>query len=141
MFIVWRCCVSIKKKKAEELEIKYRKEQGLPDFVPTGAKVSSVGDDAAADAEAESAAPVVLESTPETRAALVSRLSDLPDDSKSVVEAMNQLKAEGLAPRCVSEIRWGWGSDFVVDTRFQGSHPVWGYTRGSIVSPRPGCPH
>lgn len=91
-------------KKAEELEIKYRKEQGLPDFVPSGAKVSSVGDDAAAAAEAESAAPVVLESTPETRATLVSRLSDLPDDSKSVVEAMNQLKAEGYAPRCVSEI-------------------------------------
>lgn len=84
--------------KAEDLEIKYRKDQGLDDFVPTGAKVSSAGGSGTPDVDSPPK-PVVLESTPETRAALLSNLSDLPSDSKGVIAKMEELKVEGLAPR------------------------------------------
>lgn len=95
-------------RQAEKLEIKYRKEQGLEDFVPTGAKVSSVGDSSKpmgvadpsnAAMQAAAAASVAVKSSPEDRAALVKQLDDLPTDSKSVIEKMGELKTEGLAPR------------------------------------------
>ncbi|CAN0460808.1 unnamed protein product, partial [Laminaria digitata] len=93
---------------AEEMEIAYRKEQGVEDFVPTGAKVSSVGDSSGpavavdpsnAVALAAAAAGSAVKSTPESRAALVAQLEDLPSGSKQVIEKMRDLKTEGLAPR------------------------------------------
>lgn len=95
------------------MEIAYRKEQGLEDFVPSGAKVSTVGDaeqmakedPSNAASQAAAAAAVAVESTPESRAALVTQLDDLPPNSKRVVEKMGQLKSEGLAPRCEEPLR------------------------------------
>lgn len=96
---------------AEEMEIKFRKEQGIEDFDPSAeakAKVMSAGDTARAAANADpsnlvsqaaAAAAVSVKSTPETRATLVAELDNLPPDSKQVIEKMGQLKAEGLAPR------------------------------------------
>ncbi|CAM9958448.1 unnamed protein product [Scytosiphon promiscuus] len=93
---------------AEEMEVNFRKEQGIEDFQPTGAKVSSVGETAQAAAKADpsnmvsqaaAAASLTVESTPEKRAALVSELDNLPPNSKQVLEKMGQLKEEGLAPR------------------------------------------
>lgn len=93
---------------AEEMEIAYRKEQGLEDFVPTGAKVSSIGDASGpavavdpsnAVALAAAVAGATVKSTPESRAALVAQLEDLPPGSKQVIEKMKDLKAAGLAPR------------------------------------------
>lgn len=93
---------------AEEMEIAYRKEQGLEDFVPTGAKVSSVGDASGpavavdpsnAVALAAAVAGSAVKSTPESRAALVAQLEDLPSGSKQVIEKMRELKTGGLAPR------------------------------------------
>lgn len=91
------------------MEVKFRKEQGIEDFDPSEAKpVMSAGDTARAAANADpsnlvsqaaAAAAVSVKSTPETRAALVSELDNLPPDSKQVIEKMGQLKEGGLAPR------------------------------------------
>lgn len=92
------------------MEINFRKEQGIEDFDPTAsqAPVMSAGDTARAAANADpsnlvsqaaAAAAVSAKSTPETRAALVSELDDVPPDSKQVLEKMGQLKEKGLAPR------------------------------------------
>lgn len=93
------------------MEIKYRKEQGLEDFVPSGAKISSVGETTmaavAADpsnvsAQIAAAAASSVDSTPESRAALVEQLNDLSsEDSKAMIATMETLKTDGLAPRFV----------------------------------------
>ncbi|CAM9620294.1 unnamed protein product [Ectocarpus sp. 4 AP-2014] len=96
---------------AEQMEVNFRKEQGIEDFKPSGAKVSSAGDTARAAAKADpsnmvsqaaAAAAVTVKSTPESRAKLVAELEGLPPNSKEVIEKMAELKSGGLAPR--------WGS-------------------------------
>eukprot|EP00752_Nemacystus_decipiens_P011798 g10467.t1 len=98
---------------AEEMEVKFRKEQGIEDFDPSASKtpVMSAGETARAAANADpsnlvsqaaAAAAVSVKSTPETRAALISELNDLPPDSKQVIDKMGQLKEKGLAPRWAS---------------------------------------
>ncbi|CBN79429.1 expressed unknown protein [Ectocarpus siliculosus] len=96
---------------AEQMEVNFRKEQGIEDFKPSGAKVSSAGDTARAAAKADpsnmvsqaaAAAAVTVKSTPESRAKLVEELEGLPPTSKEVIEKMAELKSGGLAPR--------WGS-------------------------------
>lgn len=87
------------------MEIAYRKEQGMEDFVPSSAAkiepgATQVADPSNAAAQAAAAAAVAVKTTPESRATLVAQLEDLPLDSKSVIETMESLKAEGLAPRC-----------------------------------------
>lgn len=107
--------IKYQKKQAEELEIKFRKEQGIEDFVPAAAsaakKVSSTPAElaqAAAKADpsnlvsqtaAAAALSASVKSTPETRSTLVSELDGLPAGSKQVIEKMGQLKSDGLAPR------------------------------------------
>lgn len=90
------------------MEIAYRKEQGIEDFVPSSAAkveagatsaATQVADPSNAAAQAAAAAAVAVKTTPESRAALVTQLEELPSDSKSVIEKMESLKAEGLAPR------------------------------------------
>lgn len=101
---------------AEEMEVKFRKEQGIEDFKPSETKAMSAGDTARAAANADpsnlvsqaaAAASVSVKSTPETRAALISELDSLPPDSTRVIEKMGQLKADGLAPRWAER---GWGA-------------------------------
>lgn len=97
------------------MEIKFRKEQGIEDFEPSkAAKAVSPAETARAAASADpsnlvsqvaAAAAVTAKTTPETRAALVNELDDLPPDSKQVIEKMGQLKSDGLAPRSVGGTR------------------------------------
>lgn len=102
-------------KQAEEMEVKFRKEQGIEDFDPSAAAAakqasSSPGELAQAAAKADpsnlvsqaaaaAAVSAAVKSTPETRSALVSELDNLPASSKQVIEKMEQLKSDGLAPR------------------------------------------
>lgn len=90
------------------MEVNFRKEQGIEDFKPSGAKVSSAGETARAAAKADpsnmvsqaaAAAAVTVKSTPESRAKLVAELEGLPPSSKEVIEKMAELKSSGLTPR------------------------------------------
>ncbi|CAM9854971.1 unnamed protein product [Ascophyllum nodosum] len=90
---------------ADEMEVAYRKEQGIENFAPSRASkaaspsATEVADPSNAAAQAAAAAALAAGTTPESRAALVEQLEDLPSESKRVIEKMESLKSEGLAPR------------------------------------------
>lgn len=89
-----------------ELEIAYRKEQGLEDLVPVVTKANTAAENVARnpsnpELQAKAANAISGKWTPESRDALVAQLENLPSDSKGVIGKMGDLKGDGLAPRCV----------------------------------------
>ena len=107
---------------ADEMEVAYRKEQGIENFAPSRASkaaspsATEVADPSNAAAQAAAAAALAAGTTPESRAALVEQLEDLPSESKRVIEKMESLKSEGLAPRQDG------GRDIETEERQIGTH-------------------
>lgn len=74
-----------------DIDSEEAKQSGITSVTGTAAPVSA--------AAAEPSPPVPRRTTAESRAELVAKLQDLPLNSKKVIDTMNVLKAEGLAPR------------------------------------------